>query len=117
MKYFVVDKDFNVIFYPYYLQCNFLLIITWLPTYESMVVPFFFSLRLIPIDFIFVHNYPNYMFLSILGTKNMVIHNLQIVNNVYKNFNPTPHLFGHWSPHLYESCCVLFLFFCEDCLQ
>jgi len=69
-----------------------------------------FSLRLIPIDFIFVHNDPNYIFLSILSTKNMVIHNLQTMNNVYKNFNPTPHLFGHWSPHLYECYCVLFIY-------
>jgi len=29
----------------------------------------------------------------------MVIHNLQTVNNVYKNPNPTPQLFGHWSPN------------------
>jgi len=29
----------------------------------------------------------------------MNIHNLQIVDNVYKNLNPTLHLFGHWSPN------------------
>ena len=82
----------------------------WLPTYESVMVPYIFPLRLIPIDFVFVHKDLNYIFLSILGTKNMVIHNLQIVNNVYKNPNLTPHVFGHWSPNLYECCCI-FVFF------
>ena len=73
------------------------------------MVPYIFPLRLIPIDFVFIHKDPNYFF-SILDTKNMVIHNLQIVNNVYKNPNPTPHIFGHWSPNLYE-CCYVFVFF------